>query len=265
MKSRMFSLITTLFLSASAYAGPADWRPFTAIEEDSLTTGMADTRLALNEPRGSQKTTRRLIYIDPGHPNSFSNGTTAPGGSPTETHINWLVANKLAKILRKKGLDVRMTKSSEGQPVENKDRALIANRAGAAMSVRLHCDAGKDTGYVIYYPDRKGVYECKGDVDNGFTGPSESVIKTSRQLAEAINRGMSVVLAGKLKDGGIRGDSKTSVGEKQGALTGSIFSEIPVVTVEMVVLTNLSDARFIKDENNQELMAQAIAAGILQY
>jgi len=39
-----------------------------------------------------------------------------------------------------------------------------------------------------------------------------------------------------LKDGGVRGDSKTLIGSKQGALTGSIFSQVPIVTIEMVVL-----------------------------
>ena len=76
---------------------------------------------------------------------------------------------------------------------------------------------------------------------------------------------MARILGTRLKDGGVRGDSKTAVGEKQGALTGSIFSEIPVVLVEMVTLSNPRDARFIKDVAGRRLMAQAIADGVARY
>jgi N-acetylmuramoyl-L-alanine amidase len=63
----------------------------------------------------------------------------------------------------------------------------------------------------------------------------------------------------------VRGDSRTAVGEKQGALTGSVFSEVPVVLIEMVTLSNKHDAAFIKDAAGQSLMAQAIASGIARY
>ena len=76
---------------------------------------------------------------------------------------------------------------------------------------------------------------------------------------------MAHLLAGKLKDGGVRGDSKTAIGGQQGALTGSIFSEVPVVLVEMVTLSNARDAAFIKDAKGQALMARAIAHGIGRY
>ena len=35
--------------------------------------------------------------------------------------------------------------------------------------------------------------------------------------------------------GGVKTDRQTAIGGKQGALTGSVFSEVPVVTVEMLV------------------------------
>ena len=66
-------------------------------------------------------------------------------------------------------------------------------------------------------------------------------------------------------DLGIKGDSKTAVGARQGALTGSIFSEIPVITVEMVVITDPEQEAFIASETGQERMAEAIATGIAAY
>jgi N-acetylmuramoyl-L-alanine amidase len=58
------------------------------------------------------------------------------------------------------------------------------------------------------------------------------------------------------------GDSRTAIGSRQGALTGSIFSRVPVATVEMAVLTGAGDARLIASPEGQPRMADAIAAGI---
>ena len=72
-------------------------------------------------------------------------------------------------------------------------------------------------------------------------------------------------LDGLLKYGEFAGDLKTLIGSRQGALTGSIFWQVPVVTIEMVVLSNAMDAKFIKSEAGQQNMAEAIAAGIKEY
>ena len=151
-----------------------------------------------------------------------------------------------------------MTKASERQTVTNVERAEIGNRAGAALVVRLHCDDSKDSGYAIYYPDRPGTA-------HGRTGPSADVMRQSAAAAESLHVSMARVLGGRLKDGGVRGDSKTAIGSEQGALTGSVFSQVPVVLVEMVTLSNRGDAKFIEDSKGESLMAQAIANGIGRY
>ena len=198
------------------------------------------------------------ICIDPGHPSEVASGTEMQNGT-NETHVAWVVALRLRKILETKGYEVCMTKAEETQVVHNKERALVGNRAGAALMVRLHCDASADRGFAIYHPDRQGTKE-------GVTGPSLWVIEESARAARALHAGMSEVLDGLLKDGGVRGDSQTLIGGRQGgALTGSIFSEVPVVLVEMVVLSNVEDAEFIKAEAGQQKMAEAIASGVIRF
>jgi N-acetylmuramoyl-L-alanine amidase len=121
--------------------------------------------------------------------------------------------------------------------------------------VRLHLDASADSGYALYSPDRAATVQ-------GRTGPSALVMSRSRAAAESIHVSMATRLAGHLKDGGVRGDSRTAIGAKQGALTGSVFSNVPVVLIEMATLSNASDARFISSTKGQSLMAQAIAEGV---
>ena len=199
----------------------------------------------------------QVVCVDPGHPSEINPGFTKQNGT-TETHIDWVVAKKLEKLLEHKGFRVVMTKSSENQLVRNRDRALTANRAGAAIMVRLHCDSSTSRGYALYYPDRTGTKE-------GVIGPSAKVRTQSRQAAVCLAAEMQRVLAGHLPNAGVKGDSQTFIGGRQGALTGSIFSKVPVVTIEMVVLNNRVDAAFIKSADGQDKMAWAIASGIARY
>jgi len=199
----------------------------------------------------------KVICIDPGHPSEVNDGKTVQNGT-SEVHIAWVTALKLQKLLEAKGYQVVLTKAEENQLVRNKERALIANRANAALTIRLHCDAFAGRGFAIYYPDRQGTKE-------GTTGPSKEVIERSQKAATVLHTEMARVLNGVLKDRGIMGDSKTLVGSKQGALTGSIFSNVPIITVEMVVLSDKQDAEFIKTEDGQQQMARAIAEGVEKF
>lgn len=213
--------------------------------------------LTASRSESSDNSRPPVICIDPGHPSEVNSGKSLQNGT-SEVHIAWLVGLRLRELIVNQGFRVVMTKASENQLVRNKDRALIANQARASLMVRLHCDASTAKGYAVYYPDRQGTKE-------GVTGPSVEIQKRSKAAAEAIVTAMSKALGGVLVNGGVRGDSKTRIGSKQGALTGSIFSKVPVVTIEMVVLTNKSDAAFIKAKSGQEQVARAIADGIVAY
>ena len=202
---------------------------------------------------------RTIVCIDPGHPSEVASGKNVQNGT-SEAAVDWAVAAKLREALEARGYEVVMTKSAEDELVRNKDRALVANRARAALMIRLHCDASAERGFAVYYPDRPG------RAKDGTTGPARDVIEESKRAAEAVHSGLAEGLAGALSDNGIRTDYQTKVGRDQGgALTGSIFSEVPVVTVEMVVLSDGSDAEFIKTDDGQRRMAEAIAKGVERY
>jgi len=139
--------------------------------------------------------------------------------------------------------------------VSNKQRARIANRSQAKMLLRLHLDASPSPGFASYFPDKKGRSE-------GVFGPSLRVISASSAIAEHFHSSAMQVLRGSLADKGVHPDSETAVGAKQGALTGSIFSEVPVVLVEMAVLTVPNDERFIASSEGQAKMALALHCGV---
>ncbi|HEX8687000.1 MAG TPA: N-acetylmuramoyl-L-alanine amidase, partial [Pyrinomonadaceae bacterium] len=89
---------------------------------------------------------RTVVCIDPGHPSEVASGRNVQNGT-SEAHVDWAVAAKLRESLEARGYEVVLTKNSEGELVRNKERALVANRAGAALMLRLHCDASAERGF----------------------------------------------------------------------------------------------------------------------
>jgi N-acetylmuramoyl-L-alanine amidase len=169
--------------------------------------------------------------------------------------VNWEVALLLRDELEKDGMKVVLTKKSEGEFITNKDRAAIANKSDANLFLRLHADAGKSSGFTIYYPRKEGTVHA-------VTGPSKGVLQSSATAAKQFHTAFAAALEHKLRDNGVKGDEDTFIGGRQGALTGSIFSKVPTILVEMVFLTNPTDAEWIKQDQNKQAMARALAAGV---
>lgn len=211
-------------------------------------------------PRSHAQSTRQtaahsfVVCIDPGHPSETSEGAASHGLS--ENRLNWQVANRLKRLLAERNIQYVMTKTSEHQHVTNRQRAEIANYAGASLFIRLHCDEGGGRGFTWYYPDRAG---RKGNV----IGPPPNVQRASHEAAQVLNDAMRPILRGSLRDNSIKTDAATFVGGRQGGvLTGSIYARVPTALIEMCFINQSSDARFIASAAGQEKMAQALAAGI---
>jgi N-acetylmuramoyl-L-alanine amidase len=195
----------------------------------------------------------KTVCIDPGHPSEVGVGTQ--GRKLTELHANWTIAVRLRDLLRQQGYRVVMTKQSEKEYVRNRKRAEIANAAHADLMVRLHCDASPKPGFAVYFPDRTGTAE-------GTTGPARDVIRRAAPLARRFHDALAAGLRGELNDQGLMSDVKTAVGGKQGALTGSIFSKVPVVLVEMATITLKHDEVFLLSQVGQRKMSEALAAAV---
>jgi len=195
----------------------------------------------------------QTICIDPGHPSE--NGVGTHGKHISELKAAWVVGVKLAHILRADGYTVVLTKANETQKLTNKHRAEIANDANADLMLRLHCDAGTKSGFATYYPG------AVGEV-GGVRGPSSSVLESSAAIAPRFHHAVIVALRGAISDRGYHTEAATMIGSRQGALTGSIYSHVPVLLVEMAVLQNAHDDLFISTEKGQGVMARALAAGV---
>jgi N-acetylmuramoyl-L-alanine amidase len=196
----------------------------------------------------------QVVCIDPGHPSEVGRGTQ--GKKLTELHANWVQAQLLKQRLEKRGIKVIMTKPREQKLVRNQDRAGVANAARADLMIRLHCDASSGTGFTVYAPNQQGT-------DRNFRGPSSKIIQESQTRAKRFHVAMAEALKGRLKDNGLHPDQHTAVGSRHGALVGSIYSRVPVILVEMVVLTNPKDEAYLLSGKGQSEMADALEAGVM--
>lgn len=195
----------------------------------------------------------QTICIDPGHPSE--NGRGSKGKRLTEVEVAWRVGVRLRELLEKDGYRVVMTKSEQEQTVTNRERARIANDAKSDLLLRLHCDAASGTGISAYYPKETGKA-------HGVEGPSETVRKQSGDLAKRFFPALIASLDGKHRSRGLLTDRQTAIGNRQGALTGSIFSKVPVILVELAVLTNPKDEAFLESKAGFEALCQALLAGV---
>ncbi len=213
-----------------------------------------DAPMVLDLNRGGRSAIAgKVITIDPGHPSE--NGVGTRGKTQTEVEVCWDMAKRVAAVLSRKGARVTITRRSMNEVVTNRRRAEIASEAGSDLSIRLHCDAASGSGFSVYYPNRVGTV-------HGKSGPSERVLGQSKSFATRFHENLVGELRGSLNNRGLMTERSTAIGAKQGALTGSIYSEVPVFLIEMVVLTNRKDEEWIGKSVNREFYATAIASAL---
>ncbi|MES1147523.1 MAG: N-acetylmuramoyl-L-alanine amidase [bacterium] len=196
------------------------------------------------------------ICLDPGHPSENGSGAEAKG--LTEMELVWDVSKRAEKLLNESSnprFKVVMTKDSLNHKVTNRKRADIANECHADLCLRIHADSGGRSGIATYYPDRQARVQ-------GHLGPSKDVIAKSSALAPVFHSAMVGSLGDVLPNLGCLSEQKTFIGGKQGALTGSVFSEVPVFLVELCAVDNKHDAAFAKTSNGRDAFAYALVAGV---
>jgi N-acetylmuramoyl-L-alanine amidase len=220
-------------------------------------TSMAATTRVSSSP--SSKPFAPLIYIDPGHqlkgnnelepigPDSkikkakVTSGTKGVSTKKTEYQLNLEVSLRLKGLLLAKGYRVEMTREKNDVNLSNKERALMANKAGADLFVRIHAD-GNDkatvNGISIQYP---------------IANSSSKTImaKPSKLAAEDILEELIKETGAKSRGIAPRSD-----------LAGFNWSKVPSILVEMGFMTNKKEDILMSTKSYQEKLAKGIVNGI---
>jgi N-acetylmuramoyl-L-alanine amidase len=197
---------------------------------------------AANRPAPKQDTStpvrtngRVLVMLDPGH------GGKDPGaiglGGLREVDVILPVAKRVAEILEKQGIAVKMTRNSD-YFVGLDERVTISRDAGATLFVSIHANS------IDNRPDVNGLELYHYNLGQSFAETVHSAVldyvnKNGFYLADRHVRSARFLVLRK--------------------------SAIPAILVETGYLTSEAESARLRRDDYQKVMAEGIAKGIVQY
>ena len=226
----------------------------------------------------------KVVVIDAGH-GGPDRGMTGPIGSPvwfTEKDVTLSVAQKIATVLRARGVDVLMTRTTDTL-IALADRGRIANSNHGDVFISIHCNApgtnnaagARERGFETYFlaeaktEDERRVQDMENEsvkFETGANAPKgdplnfiitdmaqNEHLRESSDLAQTIQQGLIDV-----HPGPNRGVQQANFAVLRG-------SYMPAVLVEIGFGSNLSEATFLSDQANQRALARNIAESVIAY
>lgn len=204
----------------------------------------------------------KLVMIDPGHQRVGNNAPEQVGPDTRETKakvssgtvgvrtkkpeyvLNLEVSVLLKAELARRGINVAMTRETHDVDISNKQRADMANEAGAALVVRIHADgdaSASTKGFSVLYP-------------SAAQPAVKPIAAESKQAAGLLLTGLQQATGQKGRGLSARDD-----------LSGFNWSKVPVALVEIGFMTNPEEDELMSEAAYQQKLAMGIADGIEQF
>ncbi|MFL5886202.1 MAG: N-acetylmuramoyl-L-alanine amidase [Thermoleophilaceae bacterium] len=161
------------------------------------------------------------------------------------SRVNLKIALKARDLLRKDGYCVTMTRTKQGGvSMGNVARARIANKAHAALWVRIHCDGSGNHS-------RHGTATLYPAFHKGWT---DDVLPASKNAAKVIQSSLAAALGSR--------DLGTSARKD---VVGFNWANVPVVLAEVGFMTNPGEDRLLTTNAYKARAAQGIVDGIMRF
>jgi N-acetylmuramoyl-L-alanine amidase len=188
------------------------------------------------EPIGPGSSTRKIL--DGG-------GTSGVVTGIREADLNLAVALRVRALLEKAGIRVVMTRNSTSHTsMGNIARAQIANRAHAALFLRIHADGSTD-------PRADGTHTLYPALQPGWT---DDVYSQSRRAARIVQAELVHALG--FPNRGL---------QEHTDFTGFNWSNVPVILVELGFMTNPTEDRLLATTEYRQRAAVGLCRGTLRY
>jgi N-acetylmuramoyl-L-alanine amidase len=235
--------------------------------------------------RPAKKSDRWTVIVDAGH-GGVDNGMSGPiGGGPRifEKNITLAVANKLGATLKRQGVDVVYTRTTDTL-IALDDRGRIANREGGDLFISIHVNAANPTwkdpggarGYETYFLSEAKTEDARRveKMENAAVRFEEAPVRVaegdplgfilsdmqqnehlreSSDLADLIQQRLGTMHPG------------PSRGVKQAGFRVLVTAYMPAVLVEIGFGTNPREAQFLSDPRKQDSIANAVAGAAMEY
>ncbi|GAB4274832.1 MAG: hypothetical protein Kow0056_03680 [Coriobacteriia bacterium] len=252
---------------ATDLAGDAE--PGTVVAQDpgpgrTVSEGATVTLLVAPEspaPAQASPAEHFVVVIDPGHQarSNLDQEPIGPGSSVTKDKVRGgatgvetripeyetvlRISLLVKEMLEAEGVEVVMTRTENDVDISNRERALVANEAGADLFVRVHCDGAGDedaNGVSTLYPS-----------GNSWVAPIEERSRAAAEIVQA-----AVVESTGATDRGVVGRDD---------ITGFNWSKVPAVLIECGFLSNPIEDRLLASDGYRKKVARGIADGVLGY
>jgi N-acetylmuramoyl-L-alanine amidase len=204
-----------------------------------------------------------VVVIDPGH-DARANLATEPIGPGSsvrklkdgggthgvvtgirEPELTLAVSLELRRLLRAAGVRVVLTRTrTAGTSMGNIARARIANRARAALFLRVHADGSASSA-------ARGTHTLTPALRRGWT---DDVYRTSRRAAELVQS--ELVRALGFPDRGV---------QERSDFTGFNWADVPVILVELGFMTNPAEDRALASPAIRREAALGLCRGTLRF
>jgi len=242
------------------------------------------TRAPVRRTPVSKPQQRKLVVIDAGH-GGPDNGMTGPiGNSPwfVEKNVTLAVAQKLATVLRARGYDILMTRTTDTL-IALADRGKIANNNHGDVFISIHVNApgyntaraARERGFETYFlaeaktEDERRVQDMENEsvkFETGANAPKGdplSFIITDMAQNEHLRE--SSDLAQTIQNGLIEVHPGPNRGVQQANFAVLRGSYMPAVLIEIGFGSNQSEATYLSDDANQRALARNIASSVIDY
>ena len=175
---------------------------------------------------------------------------TATNDGYSEAAFTWDVSQRLAKILKRRGAKVVMTRSNNASvgPCIT-ERAAIGNKAKADAAISVHADgaAAGNHGFHVIMPKK-------------INGPVDPVVGASRKLGVAVRDSFTKTTGQPYS---------TYIGSKalnfRDDLGGLNLSTVPKIFIECGNMRNAAEAAKFRDPAFRQKVALGLANGIQTY
>jgi N-acetylmuramoyl-L-alanine amidase len=222
----------------------------------AVTAGPLDGRTVVLDPghngRNAAHPERidRQVHVGGGMHKACNTTGTATASGYTESRFNLAVAREAARILRRRGAEVILTRGNDrgvGPCITR--RARIANRAQADAAVSIHADGGP--------PGGRGFHVIRPTRIQGLT---DDIDRPSRRLGRLM-RAAYEQRTGLPRATYVGGDGLVARSD----LGGLRLSDVPAVFVETANMRNAADAARVESPRFRKRIARGIAEGLERF
>ncbi|HYO52457.1 N-acetylmuramoyl-L-alanine amidase [Archangium sp.] len=212
----------------------------------------------------------RRVVIDAGH---GGHDTGAIGREGTqEKEVTLAIAQKLARELRDRGLEVMLTRDDD-RYLKLEERARMANEMKGDLFISIHCNSAPTSKlrgietytlntsadrYSIRLAARENASSEKGISDLQFILAdlaTKANTEESTRLATRVQKNLVSHLSGNYK--GVK-----NLGTKEALFYVLLGAKMPAILVETSFLSHPEEEKRLASETYQEDVAQAIAHGV---